>query len=257
MLCGLVETPRLGKIESTRLVVCVCIVLYLEFFTFILHLNGLELLLFPRIYTNTYIPLQSPAHILRWHPEKLAKRFAADWPLPCVSLAMQGTIGRYYLHSHLWRYANHTIICLNKRFGFQQRVQFNLNFRFNDPDVYLLRSSRLSYNEVITQTTLIGMTGGLAVLGDDLTTLSESRSRIGLKTMPPSSLHSKTLNLLDETSPSVCMCQSEDSKRGVLALVNWNDKENSTFDVEDILAQQRQPGDYRGPVCVYEFWSQR
>ncbi len=75
----------------------------------------------------------------------------------------------------------------------------------NDPDTLMLRDTQteLTAYEVRSQVTLLGLTGGLTVLSDDLARLSAERRRLLAMLLPPLVEGGDVLDLFDEEMPGV------------------------------------------------------
>ena len=97
----------------------------------------------------------------RWSPNTLENVFATGEGVPCTKLALLSNCSRNFLHGVWW---------------------------INDPDCVVARSRNTGLNlmEVTAQLTLIGMTGGLVSLSDDLTSMALDRLSLVQKIIPPS-----------------------------------------------------------------------
>ena len=75
----------------------------------------------------------------------------------------------------------------------------------NDPDTLLVRDTQteLTEDEVRTQVTLLGLTGGLIVLSDDLAQLPPERRQLAAVLLPPLVEGGDLLDLFDEEMPGL------------------------------------------------------
>jgi alpha-galactosidase len=125
----------------------------------------------------------------------------------------------------------------------------------NDPDALIMRQkgNDLTENEVRSLTTLIALTGGSWMLGDDLPALEANRERWAAATLP---LHPDT-----PTIPDLLRCEMPQQvvlkqhgpwgKAWIVTLFNWdNQPRDLAFDLAVLdLAENT--------LChLYEFWSQ-
>ncbi|MFN8556092.1 MAG: alpha-galactosidase [Dehalococcoidia bacterium] len=110
-----------------------------------------------------------------------------------------------------------------------QRTFLHRRWWLNDPDCLSLRdyeaplaSGTLTLEEARFLATGIALSGGLAVLSDDLTTLSEERRDVALRVLPPTGRAARPLDLLERETPSLWALPLGRGRLAVAAL-NWDD----------------------------------
>jgi len=120
-----------------------------------------------------------------------------DCASPSARQCLAGNLGRTFLHRRWW---------------------------LNDPDCLLVRDQRthLTQAEVHMLVTVLGMTGGMLLLSDDLTRLSPERLRQAEAVLPPSPLSARTEDLMDETFPRRFVL--EGPRRRLEAHLHWGEK---------------------------------
>jgi alpha-galactosidase len=93
----------------------------------------------------------------------------------------------------------------------------------NDPDCLLVRDRRtcLTQDEVHLLVTVLGMSGGMLLLSDDLSRLAPERLRQAEAVLPPSVLSASAPELLEEALPRRFLL--EGPRRRLVAHLNWED----------------------------------
>ena len=137
----------------------------------------------------------------RWSPNTLENIFACGEGVPCTKLALLSNCSRNFLHGIWW---------------------------LNDPDCVVARSRNTGLNllEVTAQLTLIGMTGGLVALSDDLTSIALDRLSLVQKIIPPStSSRGLPLEPMRDRYPLTFCCKGEeDGDSTLIAFMNWSSR---------------------------------
>jgi len=133
----------------------------------------------------------------------------------CVN-SIRNSITRSWMHGRLW---------------------------MNDPDCLLVRDSEtaLTLEELRSLATVIGMTGGMVLDGDDLTRLPDERRRIISMLLPVFGQTAKPLDLLASEMPS--LLELDCGTHRLLAVFNWGD---APVEVRVALPQE--------PTHVFEVW---
>ncbi|MBD3229371.1 MAG: hypothetical protein GF329_14395 [Candidatus Lokiarchaeota archaeon] len=141
---------------------------------------------------------------------------------------------------------------------------FHRNWWINDPDCLMIRkkNSGLSLNEVRTQITLIGLTNGIYMISDNLTTLDVDRFRLIRKFIPVDDISALPLDLFDSefVRPNISPCHIYDRKVEtefdswhITGLFNWNDETE-----EDLILKLSDIGlNPDKKYHVFEFWSEK
>jgi alpha-galactosidase len=126
---------------------------------------------------------------------------------------------------------------------------------WNDPDCLLVREDRTSLTpaEVQTAVTLVGLSGGMFVSSDDLSTLSQERLRWISLLVPNLGLHGHSSDLLERELPLSYQVEVHTpcGDYNLLALFNWGDQ------AADCLADLRSLGFPVGAeLVVFDFWNE-
>jgi alpha-galactosidase len=135
---------------------------------------------------------------------------------PAAEAAIRNTLQRAWSHRRLW---------------------------LNDPDCVLVRNSRtrLSPSEIQSLATVIGLSGGMVVLSDNLTELEDSALATLSFILPPLPSAAVVRNALDSDLPY--RLELDAGERLIVAVFNWEDEERdltlavSTAEVFDVWAQ--------------------
>lgn len=172
----------------------------------------------------------------RWGPNALESIFAKGEGVPCTQLALLSNCSRNFLHGIWW---------------------------LNDPDCIIARSRNtgLTVDEVTTQVTLFGMTGGLIVLSDDLTNMSMDRLALAQRIMPPSSsVRGAALEPMRDRYPRTFVCKAEESgDSSLIAFINWSAYKVSRAMGKEfhlILEQKRAGAPWTSSHYLFDFWGQ-
>ncbi len=147
----------------------------------------------------------------RWDMPGWSKMLIRDWAVPCCSVALWGNMTRWFMHDKLWR--------------------------FNDPDCLVLRrkGNSMTESQIRTQITVLGMTGGLLLFTDNMSTLEEDRKRLAFGVLPTTPLCGRPIEGLTAPNekPSVFELNplGNDSLNVVVALINWSVSSSKTMTV--------------------------
>ena len=158
------------------------------------------------------------------------KPFWQDLSMPAMENALRNVLTRAFAHDHWWT---------------------------NDPDCLLIRTrddeSDLKLNEMRTATTLIGLSGGLAFLSDNLVTLRPGRLKYLRQILPPLGQAARTLDLFENEMPRLLMLPISRSwgEWVVVACINWEDHTVST--TLKLAALGLPEGRYH----AYNYWRRR
>ncbi len=147
--------------------------------------------------------------------------------LPAMSNAVRNNLARAWMHRRLW---------------------------LNDPDALLLRDagSDLSPAEVRSLTSLVALTGGTWMLGDDLPALEPERQSLAGATLPLHWGRPVVVDLLDGEMPRWVVLPLEGpwGRGWVVGLFNWGGR---PADLEADLSALGLPA--AGRWHLHEFWS--
>ncbi len=137
---------------------------------------------------------------------------------PAARGALRNTLTRSFLHRRFW---------------------------LNDPDCVLVRdrNTKLDLDETRTLVTLMGMSGGMLFLSDDLSRLNPERLALAERVLPPGPLTAHPQDLLADAWPNDVRLDGAD--RRLVALVNWADR-------PETRAVPRAPDE-----TVFDFWAER
>lgn len=98
----------------------------------------------------------------------------------------------------------------------------------NDPDTLMIRSfaTELTEDEVVAQATLLGLSGGLLIVSDDLSHLSPERRAIAAACLPPLVQGMDVLDIFKQEMPEMVISPVDRSwgHWRLLGLFNWSDK---------------------------------
>ncbi|NIN69402.1 MAG: hypothetical protein GTO63_32900 [Anaerolineae bacterium] len=159
------------------------------------------------------------------------RHYQRDLSAPAVENALRNTVARFFTHRSLW---------------------------LNDPDCVLVRSraedSDLTLNEMRTLVTIVGLSGGLVMSGDDLASVSPSRLRYLKSILPPYGEPAIPLDLFDHELPRTLALTVEASfgRWVVAAFINWEDRTERT--VIKLGQLGLQPDRW---YHIYDFWHRR
>ena len=164
-----------------------------------------------------------------WYPRLygVSRPWKKKRSYPAVINAVRNTLTRSAYHHRLW---------------------------WNDPDSVIARvyDTRLSDREVQSWLSVVGLSGGLIMLGDDLDALPEERRRWVASLLPVQPEVGRPLDLLDHTVPeTVALYLKRAWGKGVtVGLFNWKDEPRTRTLQLGVLGQ-----DWHQPHHVLDFWS--
>jgi len=123
----------------------------------------------------------------------------------------------------------------------------------NDPDCLVVRDTKhMNEIEVRSWASIVGLSGGLLVLGDDLPTLSDRRMHYVTSLLPPQTESAIPLDLFERETPELYVLR-QDGKWGsgvVAGVFNWSDRlQHKSVDLARLGLDPLQPHH------VFEFWS--
>ncbi|NQU26756.1 MAG: hypothetical protein HQ528_00560, partial [Candidatus Marinimicrobia bacterium] len=155
----------------------------------------------------------------KWH-NPLWEWLGRGCGVPSASGSLRNNIQRHYFHKKLW---------------------------LNDPDCLLVRdrNSKLKPAEVRTLVTLLGLTGGMLFLSDDLTRLEPERLEWAKAVLPPTDLTGAPQGQFQNEYPELFRVKGRSAQ--ILAITNWH-KRSRIFD----LAEYVKPGHF-----IFDFWGER
>jgi alpha-galactosidase len=115
----------------------------------------------------------------------------------------------------------------------------------NDPDCLLVREhdTKLDLEETLTLVSVLGATGGMLFLSDDLPRVSAERLDLAAATLPPCGLVGRPSELLERAYPDDMVVEGVGGQR-LMVLVNWG-----TQPVERAVLSGPQPGSW------FDFWA--
>lgn len=127
-----------------------------------------------------------------------------------------------------------------------QRQYFHRKLWLNDPDCLLVRqrNTRLNEQEVQTLVTVLGMTGGLLFLSDDLRRLNQRRLEMAKAVLPPTTGQGYAPGQFRDEYPEIIRLDGELAQ--VIALINWEDR-TAEFDLNEIFENQ----------VLFDFWNRQ
>lgn len=165
-----------------------------------------------------------------WEPKYFGIEllFPNEPDIPSVKNAMHNTITRSMMHQRWWQ---------------------------NDPDCLLVReSSNLTLAEVRTMASIIGMTGGLMLISDDMNKVTRYRLRIAQSLLPVIGLRPMLIDWADSEHPQ--MMRLDLSNRSdswhVLSYTNWK---NTTVRKELKLEDYKLSSE--GNWYLRSFWDEK
>jgi alpha-galactosidase len=125
----------------------------------------------------------------------------------------------------------------------------------NDPDVLIMRDagSDLTDDEVLSQVTMAGLSGGLVLLSDDLDTISPERRALVSTLVPPLLDGMDVLDLFEQEMPEVLLVPVARAwgRWRLVALFNWSDAPVERELPETVTLNERKA------YHVVDFWEQR
>jgi len=164
-----------------------------------------------------------PDVAVHWHP------FWADLTFPAAENALRNSITRYFTHGRLW---------------------------INDPDCVVVRQkqdqSALTLSEMRTLATVVGLSGGMVLSGDNLPTLADHRLKYLAKLLPPYGIAARPLDLFESEMPCLLVLpiETDFGRWLMLAAINWGERMTATtLNLSEIAGE--------GPYHVFDFWGER
>lgn len=184
-----------------------------------------------------------------WEPTPEIFKLIAKFEIPSLKPALRATIQRSYMHNTLW---------------------------INDPDCVVVRENRtkLTMDEVITQLTVFGLSGGQVLVSDDEPIVSEQRIKMLKKILPPYSplpeeckekgilpIPAVPLDLFTKKLPTkyAKTIDTPFGKRHLIALINWTNRpETPLVKIEDSLIY-RDAEHYATDqsFIIFDFWKEQ
>ena len=164
-----------------------------------------------------------------WYPRLygLSRPWKKKVSYPAAINAIRNTLTRSAYHRRLW---------------------------WNDPDSVIARvyDSRLSPKEVQSWLSVVGLSGGMITLGDDLDALPAERRRWIATLLPPQPEVGRPLDLLDHTVPeTIALYLNRAWGHGVtVGLFNWQDEPRTRTLQLGVLGL-----DWHAPHHLLDFWS--
>jgi len=154
------------------------------------------------------------------------RRPLVDWltgleSTPGARQSLKDVLSRHALHERLWQ---------------------------NDPDCLLVRkrNSKLSLDEVRTLATIVGLSGGMRMISDDVSRLEPDRLALLQKVLPPPSWPARVARVGAEPDLLVLTLPGD---RRVVAWVNWSEKPEA---LRLTAAKADLPA---GPVAAVDAWT--
>jgi alpha-galactosidase len=164
-----------------------------------------------------------------WNPKYLGM----EWPflgepnMPSARNAIQNVLTRQSMHRKWW---------------------------INDPDCLLVRAdSELTYEEVKTLTSVIGLSGGAFLVSDNMPALSAERLALIQKVMPIHAFDVHIPDLMTHTVPEMMLvnCQNQQGEWKALGRFHWyNQAEKVTFCLKEV-------GISDGKYWLRSFWDDK
>jgi len=165
-----------------------------------------------------------------WRPDfRGVGRFVSqNRSLPSLRNSMRSIATRAWMHGRLW---------------------------LNDPDVLVMRDRQtsLTQDEVVAQTTLIGLSGGLTLLSDDLDDVPPERRALAAALIPPLLDGMDVFDLLTNSSPELAVVPVARpwGRWRLVALFNWTEQPMERELPEAVSLDERKA------YHVVDFWERR
>lgn len=158
--------------------------------------------------------------------ESLLRAFLGSRTDPGVETSLLNCVTRSFLHGKLWA---------------------------NDPDCILLRKGKLTSEEYKTFATVIGLTGAMVLISDDMRELDEEGMRVFSTLIPPTGTPAIPADLFESVRPSVySLAPPGRENTRTVAAINWNDSEGKTEINFAVLGLD--PDAYYN---IFSFWDER
>jgi alpha-galactosidase len=165
-----------------------------------------------------------------WAPRfwGMRRRFRDNPSLPSLRNSLRNTASRAWMHGRWW---------------------------VNDPDVLILRDvgSELTDEEVLSQVTMVGLSGGLVLLSGDLDEISPERRALAATVLPPLLDGMEVLDLFEREMPEVVLVRVARgwARWRLVALFNWSDVPIERELPETVTLNERKA------YHLVDFWQQR
>ncbi|HID86837.1 MAG TPA: alpha-galactosidase [Anaerolineae bacterium] len=166
-----------------------------------------------------------PDVAINWRP------FWPDLSASAAENGLRNVVSRAFLHNRLWA---------------------------NDPDCVLVRTrddeSDLVLNEMRTLVSLVGLSGGLVLSGDNFPSIRPGRLKYLRQILPPYGQAAIPLDLFENELPElfVLPVQREFGAWLVVGVINWGDRTRKT--TVDLARLGLEPGQ---PYHAYHYWRRR
>jgi len=150
---------------------------------------------------------------------------------PSNENAIRNILHRYFMHNYFW---------------------------INDPDVLIARNKNtsLTLHEIYSVATVIGLSGGMLTLSDNMNELSVDRKELIKKIMPVYGKAATSKDFFKESIPQkiILPVTKHFDNWYVVGLFNWKDKcEDVALELEDLDLNSSDGREYH----VYDFWQQK
>ncbi len=165
-----------------------------------------------------------------WTPRlwRMRRQFRDNPSLPSLRNALRNTASRAWMHGRWW---------------------------VNDPDVLIIREgdSDLTDDEVLSQVTMVGLSGGLVLFSDDLDDVPPERRALASTLLPPLLDGMDVLDLFEREMPEVILVPVARSwgRWRLVALFNWSDEPIERELPETVALNDRKA------YHIVDFWEQR
>ena len=149
----------------------------------------------------------------------LASRAGRGCGYPSASGSLRSNLTRWFMHRRWW---------------------------LNDPDCLLVRDkdSKLDQHETETMVSLLGMSGGMLFLSDELPALAPQRLAMAEAVLPPTLLEGRPADTMARHRPETVSLKGQGTRLQVL--VNWSSK-----------PVRRSLPDWSETETVFDFWGER
>lgn len=159
----------------------------------------------------------------KWR-EPVLRAFLGSRSDPSVESSLINCVTRSFLHGRLWA---------------------------NDPDCILLRKGNLTHDEYRTFSTIVGLTGGMLLISDDMNELDGEGRRVFSQLVPPTGVPAVPADLFESPHPSVYHLKMDGGRFNLVALINWKSQAGK-LGVE-FSALGLSGGDY----LAFDFWEEK
>ncbi|MEW6201144.1 MAG: glycoside hydrolase family 36 protein [bacterium] len=136
------------------------------------------------------------------------------------------------------------------------RYFMNGTLWLNDPDVLMsrFRDTHLTRDEIITHATMIALMGGMLLISDNLTKLTDESIELAQKLIPPLPFSATPLDMFESATPSLyALTAPSEYGGGIIAgVINWSDRAQD-FEIPLKRLGVPQNCEYH----IFELWSER